>query len=57
MTNSFGAFWVQLIAVSRSRATRLTIPTDLAGPMQALNSNISVGPGNLASGTSVAQVR
>jgi hypothetical protein len=57
MTNNFGTFWVQLVAVDERNAVQLTIPDDLAGPMQALNSNINVGPGNLASGTSVASVR
>lgn len=57
MPNNFGAFWVHLIAIGESRATELTIPTDMAGIIQTLNSNINVGPGNLASGTSLAQVR
>jgi hypothetical protein len=57
MASSFGSFWVQLVAVDESTATRLRVPTDLAVAIRVLNSNISVGPGNLASGTAIAVVR
>ena len=57
MASGFGAFWVQLVAVDEFTASRLRVPNDLAGAIRVLNSNISVGPGNLASGTAVAVVR
>jgi hypothetical protein len=48
MANSFGSFWVHLIAVDEELASELKIPGGLTSTVKALNSNISVGPGNLA---------
>jgi hypothetical protein len=48
MASNFGPLGVQLIAVEESSAARLKLPSDLTSTLQALNSNINVGPGNLA---------
>jgi hypothetical protein len=56
MTNNFGPFWTQLVAIDLDSARGLTIPTSMTSAIQALNGNLSVGPGNQA-GLSLAEVR
>jgi hypothetical protein len=48
MTNNFGPFWAQVVAIDLDHTQRLKIPSSLTGAIQALNSNLSIGPGNLA---------
>jgi hypothetical protein len=48
MTNNFGPFWAQLVAIDLDHTRRLKIPGSLVSTVQALNSNLSIGPGNLA---------
>jgi hypothetical protein len=40
--------WVLLVAIDAEHARELKLPGDLATAIQALNSNLSLGPGNLA---------
>jgi len=56
MTNNFGPFFAQLVAIDLDAAQGLKIPVSMSAMVQALNSNLSVGPGNQA-GIALAEVR
>lgn len=56
MTSNFGPFLTQLVAIDLDSAQGLKIPISMTGTIQALNSNLSIGPGNLA-GLALAEVR
>lgn len=48
MTNNFGAFAVQLVAVDLDHARQLKIPSSLGGTIRALNTNLQPLGGSLA---------
>jgi len=56
MTSNFGPFWTQLVAIDLDHARELMVPSSMTSMIQALNSNLNIGPGNLA-GLSLAEVR
>lgn len=48
MSTGFGAFPVQLVALDAEQAENLKIPESMTSTIQALNTNLQIGPGNLA---------
>jgi hypothetical protein len=48
MTSNFGAFWVQLVAIDAEHARELKVPKGMESTVEMLNSNLTIGYGNLA---------
>jgi hypothetical protein len=48
MTNNFGAFSVQLVAIDFAHAQELMVPSSMIGTVRALNSNLRTISGTLA---------